>query len=235
MFDSAMNYIFRNSVLDYANGGDARASYRNLELLRENYPPQALHALMNLLSSHDTARSLHVFGAKEGADAAAVALAKQRLRLALFFMFSYPGAPAIFYGDEAGVTGGEDPFNRGTYPWADLGGTPDESLRAYVSSLAKMRREHPVLSHGALEAPLLLDEHVVVLLRREGGAWAVTAVNNAAEPKRVHVQLRAGAPAEFRDALSDARQRPDGRGMIEFEVPPMSGVALVYDALTALR
>jgi hypothetical protein len=41
MFDSTMNYIFRNSVLDYASGGDARAAYRNLELLRENYPPQA--------------------------------------------------------------------------------------------------------------------------------------------------------------------------------------------------
>jgi len=235
MFDSTMNYVFRNSVLDYANGGDARASYRNLELLRENYPPQSLHAAMNLLSSHDTARSLHLFGFKDGADASAIALAKQRLRLAMFFMFSYPGAPAIFYGDEVGVTGGEDPFNRGTYPWTDLGGRPDESLHGYVAALAKMRREHPVLSHGALEAPLLLDEHVVALLRRADGAWAITAVNNAAEAKRVRVQLPADAPAEFRDALGDARFRPDAKGVVEFEVPPMSGVALVYDALTALR
>jgi len=235
MFDSTMNYVFRTSVLDYANGADARASYRSLELLRENYPPQALHAAMNLLSSHDTARSLHVFGAKDGADAAAIALAKQRLRLALFFQFTYPGAPTVFYGDEVGVTGGDDPYNRVTYPWADLGGQPDASLLAYVTSLAKMRRDHPVLSHGSLEAPLQLDEHVVALLRRAEGAWALTAVNNAAEAKRVRVPLPAGAPAEFRDALSDARHRADGKGMIEFEVPAMSGVALVYGASTALR
>jgi len=73
MFDSTMNYIFRNSLLDYANGGDARASYRNLEMMRENYPPQALHALMNLLSTHDTARSLHLFGYKDGASAEEIA------------------------------------------------------------------------------------------------------------------------------------------------------------------
>jgi glycosidase len=235
MFDSTMNYIFRNSVLDYANGGDARASYRNLELLRENYPPQSLHALMNLLSTHDTARSLHLFGWKEGATPEAIALAKQRLRLAMFFQFSYPGAPAIFYGDEVGVTGGEDPYNRGTYPWAELGGQPDMALHDYVTSLAKMRREHPVLSHGTLEAPLLLDEHAVVLLRRADGAWALTAVNNGAEAKHVRIQLPADAPAEFRDALSDARYLRGAEGAIEFEVPPMSGVALVYDARTALR
>jgi glycosidase len=122
MFDSTMNYIFRNSVLDYANGGDARASYRNLELLRENYPPQSLHVLMNLLSTHDTARSLHLFGYDDGeADAAKVALGKQRLRLAIFFQFTYPGSPAIFYGDEVGLTGGDDPFNRGTYRWRRCG------------------------------------------------------------------------------------------------------------------
>jgi glycosidase len=235
MFDSTMNYIFRNSLLDYANGGDARAAYRNLELVRENYPPQALHALMNLLSTHDTARSLHLFGWKEGADAAAIELAKQRLRLAMFFQFTYPGAPTIFYGDEVGVTGGEDPFNRGTYPWADLGGKPDMALHGYVASLAKLRREHPVLSHGSLEAPIYLDEHVVVLLRRVDDAWAVTAVNNANEAKTVAVKLPSGAPGAFRDALSGMRLRPGADGTLSFEVQAMSGVALFYDSRVAPR
>jgi hypothetical protein len=76
---------------------------------------------------------------------------------------------------------------------------------------------------------------VVVLLRRDGGAWAVTATNNSSAPRTVHVQLPAGAPGEFRDALSDARVRPGADGSLSFEVPPMSGVALVYDAVTALR
>jgi glycosidase len=235
-FDSTMNYVFRNSVLDYARGGDARAAYRNLELLRENYPPQALHALMNLLSTHDTARSLHLLGYADGeTDAAKIALAKQRFRLALFFQFTYPGAPALFYGDEVGLTGGDDPYNRGTYPWADLGGAPDVQLLEYVRSLGQLRREHPVLARGSLDAPLYLDEHVVVLLRRAEGAWALTTVNNGAAPAKLHLQLPSGAPREFRDGISDVRHLADAAGWIELEVPATSGIALVYDARTALR
>ena len=226
MFDSTMNYIFRNSVLDYANGGDARAAYRNLELLRENYPPQALHALMNLLSTHDTARSLHLFGWKEGASDAEIALAKQRLRLAMFFQFTYPGAPTIYYGDEVGVTGGEDPFNRGTYPWADLGGKPDLGLRDYVSFLAKLRRDNPVLSHGSLQAPIHLDEHVVVLLRRDGDAWAITAVNNAREDATVRVTLPPDAPTWWWDLWLAPRGGLSSEGGLELHIPAMSGTVL---------
>jgi glycosidase len=109
-FDSTMNYIFRNAVQDYANGADARVIYRNIELMRENYPPQAFYASMNLLSTHDSARALFDFGFRDDkTDAGAIALAKQRLRLAAFFQMTFPGAPAVFYGDEVGVTGGEDP------------------------------------------------------------------------------------------------------------------------------
>jgi cyclomaltodextrinase len=130
-FDSTMNYIFRDAVLDYANGGDAQLMVANLEEMREAYPPQTFSALMNLLSTHDTARSLHMFGDVDGkATPEQVALAKQKLRLAVFFQMTYPGSPAIFYGDEVGVTGGPDPMNRGTYPWADRGGHPDNALLA---------------------------------------------------------------------------------------------------------
>ena len=77
MFDSTMNYIFRNSVLECASGGDARALNANLELMREHYPPPALYALMNLLSTHDQARSLNVLG-DLGRDPAAAELASAR-------------------------------------------------------------------------------------------------------------------------------------------------------------
>jgi glycosidase len=194
-------------------------------MMRENYPPQALHVLMNLLSTHDTARSLHLFGWKEGASAGAIALAKQRLRLAMFFQFTYPGAPAIFYGDEVGLTGGEDPFNRGTYPWADKGGAPDMALHDYVASLAKLRRENPVLSHGSLDAPIYLDEHVVVLLRRDGDSWAVTAVNNAPEDATVRVTLPPEAPGWWHDLLVP-RGGVSSEGGLEIRIPAMSGTVL---------
>jgi glycosidase len=209
-FDSTMNYIFRNAVLDYAAGGDAHRMVANLEHIREAYPPQSFEALMNLLSTHDTARSLHVLGDVDGQSTPEqVALAKRRFELALLFQMTYPGSPAIFYGDEVGVTGGPDPMNRGTYPWADLGGHPDTALLADVRRLTKMRRDWPVLRHGALRAPLHVDDHVVVLARTlamPGGStqWSVTATNNGDAPQQVDVPLPAdAAPARWWSLLDD--------------------------------
>jgi glycosidase len=236
MFDSTMNYIFRNAVLDYAGGGDARKSAASLELLREAYPAPAFHALMNLLSSHDVARSLHVLGWHDGAggapradDPATVALAKQRLRLAMFFQMTYPGAPAIFYGDEVGMTGGDDPYNRGPYPWPDQGGQPDLALLAEVKALVAMRKAHPVFARGTLDAPLLVDAHRIVLLRRLGDAWAVTATSNDAAAASVRVQLPPGAPHRFRDARTGAVHVADAAGRLDLALPAMAGLALVAD------
>jgi glycosidase len=230
MFDSTMNYIFRNSVLAYAAGGDARELVAQLELVREHYPPPAFHALMNLLSSHDQPRSLHELGWRSetdsDADRAAESRAKRRLALAVFFQMSYPGAPAVYYGDEVGVTGGADPDNRRPYPWPDLGGRPDEALHALFRRLIAMRREHAVLRRGELHAPLHVDAEVVVLLRRLGERWAVTATNNAEQPRTVSVTLPAEAPAGFVDALTGERVRAHAR-RLEFAVPAVFGSALV--------
>ena len=226
-FDSTMNYIFRNAVLDYANGVKATSAYESLEYIREAYPPQSLHALMNLLSSHDVARSLHVFGYEEGSDAKAVALAKQRLRLAWFFQMTYPGAPAVYYGDEVGVTGGNDPFNRASYPWADLGGVPDEALLADFQRLVAMRKQHAVLRRGSLSAPLHIDDHVLVLSRQQGSALAIVATNNGNEAATVSIELPTGTGATtFVDALSGASTRSAGRHLT-IVVPAMFGTALI--------
>lgn len=191
-FDSTMNYIFRNAVLEFAAGADARATVRNLELLREHYPPQAHSALMNLLSSHDTARSLHVLG--EGEGEGALALAKRRLLLAAFVQMTYPGSPAIYYGDEVGLSGGDDPMNRRTYPWPDRGGTPDLALRAQFKALLALRSAERVLRRGSLDAPLHVDEHTIVWWRRDGDALALVAANGADVAREIEVSLPSGAP-----------------------------------------
>ena len=226
-FDSTMNYIFRNTVLAYAGGGDAAMLYRQIELMREAYPPQAFHALMNLLSTHDQARSLHVLGWTEGAGEEAIALAKRRFRLALLFQMVFPGSPAIYYGDEVGVTGGDDPFNRATYPWPDQGGHPDLDLRAYVRSLTTLRHAEPVLRRGSLAEPLFADENVIVLLRRLGDRWAITATSNAERPRTVDVMLPAGAPGGmWRDALTQADASvTDGR--LRLNLPALGGQVLL--------
>ena len=228
MFDSTMNYIFRNALLDYAAGGDARRFYANIELLRENYPPQAFNALMNLLSTHDSARSLHVLGDHGAASAAAeVALARRRFLLAVLFQMTFPGSPAVFYGDEVGVTGGDDPFNRGTYPWADLGGKPDLLMLTQFKRLIALRHEHAVLRRGSLSAPIHLDQHVVVLLRSLGDEVAIVAVNNSAVAQHVSLTLPEDlAGGAWVDALDGAKASASGRELA-VTIPALYGAVLI--------
>ncbi|MEO7252134.1 MAG: glycoside hydrolase family 13 protein, partial [Arenimonas sp.] len=227
-FDSTMNYIFRDAVLAYAKGGDARVASEVLEYLREVYPPQSFHALMNLLSTHDVARSLALFGYASATDSPEqVALAKQKLRLAAFFQMVYPGAPAIYYGDEVGVTGGEDPFNRATSPWPDRGGKPDLALLADYKRMLAVRKATPVLRRGELLAPLHVDEHVIVLGRRDGKDWAVTATNNADAPATVEIALPAECSAmDFEDALTHERVVAVA-GRLRLVVPARFGAVLL--------
>jgi cyclomaltodextrinase / maltogenic alpha-amylase / neopullulanase len=232
-FDATMNYIFRDAVLDYANGGDARKLAANLEEMREAYPPQSFAASMNLLSTHDTARSLHVLGDVAGqATPEQVALAKQKFRLAVFFQMTYPGSPAIFYGDEVGVTGGPDPLNRGTYPWADRGGHPDNALLADFRRLTQLRRDLPVLRRGKLMAPLHVDDHVLVLARRDANKVAITATNNADSLQVLTLPVPRGASLlGWTDALTQAPAPVDvATRSLTLVIPARSGVVLVSGA-----
>ncbi len=224
MFDSTMNYIFRNVVLDYAAGGKARALYPNIELMREAYPPQAFYALMNLLSTHDQARALHHFGWHDDTqDPAVIARAKQRLLLAVFWQMTFPGAPTVYYGDEVGVTGGDDPYNRATYPWPDEGGKPDLALRAEFKRLIALRNTHAVLRRGSIEAPLYIDDEVIVWLRRHEGQVALVAVNNALQARQLSLSLPADlAGATLADA-DDGGVLTAGPGPLRLQVPALAG------------
>lgn len=228
MFDSTMNYVFRNAVLDYAAGGRAQDFVAQMEWLREAYPPQAYRALMNLVSSHDVARALHVLGwTDDHADAATVARAKRRLLLATFIQMTMPGAPSIYYGDEVGMTGGDDPYNRGPYPWPDLGGKPDLALRAEFKRLIALRREQAVLRRGTPLAPLRVDGHLVVQPTVMGDVVAIRALNNADEARRIVVPLPpALRRAAFVDALGGSRAAVDD-DRLRIDLPPLGGVLLI--------
>lgn len=227
-FDSSMNYIFRSTVLDYAAGGKANALYHNIEYMRETYPAQSFYAMMNLLSSHDQPRALFHFGyADETSTPEAITSAKQKLRLALFFQAMFPGAPTIYYGDEVGVTGGEDPLNRATYPWADEGGTPDLDLLKDVKKLLQVRNQNAVLRQGSLSAPLVLDEHVIVLARQLGKTWAFSATNNGQAAKTITVKIPTeAAKLAFLDPLTGEQTRAEN-GMLKIQIPAQFGTVLI--------
>jgi glycosidase len=124
-----------------------------------------------------------------------------------------------------GLGGGDDPYNRAPYPWADEGGRPDDALLSFFKRMTQLRHDLPVLRHGTLTAPLHVDDHVVVLARRDGKTAAITATNNG--PRARTVRVRLPFPAE---RLRDAFDGPDvavADGTIQLTVPPMLGRVLV--------
>jgi cyclomaltodextrinase / maltogenic alpha-amylase / neopullulanase len=240
-FDSSMNYIFRNAVLDFAGGTDARRVWPTMEHLREAYPPQAFHAMMNLLSSHDQARSLHVLGwhgtqppAQPNAAAnAEYAIAKRRYLLAVTMQMTWPGAPAIYYGEEVGLGGGDEPLNRLAYPWADQGGTPDLDLRNAVRTLTHLRRDHPVLSRGNVGAPLHIDHDTVAVLRsleRNGTrSDALVAWNNQDSARSITFATPLAEGTRLRGLLNAEDSIVGKEGRVSFSIPALSGVVLSTD------
>lgn len=153
--DSTMNYPWRTAILNYIRGlDDGSALGETIMTIAENYPPQVLSCVMNLLGSHDTPRILTALvddfrGSREEKAVRTLSpedrkTALERLRVAAFLQFTLPGMASIYYGDEAGMEGFDDPFCRRTYPW----GREDTALRAYYRSLCRLKKELPALRHG---------------------------------------------------------------------------------------
>ena len=164
--DSVMHYPFRELILAFLRGEQAAESVcdRFWEL-KEHYPPEHLLSVMNLLGSHDRERVLTLLGGD-----------KKALRQALFLLFAFPGVPCIYYGDEAGMTGGADPWNRATFPW----GAEDEELQAYVRELAALYHAEPLLRSGGYE-PLFFGEDVLGCRRFDEGREILALINRSEE------------------------------------------------------
>jgi len=158
VLDSCMNYPFRTTILRFVTGQDDGQTFRETVMtVAENYPPQVLSCNMNLLGSHDTPRILtalvddFVGGREEYArrqlSPAQKELAAERLLMASFLQYTLPGAPCIYYGDEAGMEGHTDPFNRRPYPW----GREDAALLAHFRALGALRKALLPLQLGDIQ------------------------------------------------------------------------------------
>lgn len=179
--DSVMNYPFKEAIIAYTMNGDVKAFIEAVGVILENYPKQSLDTLMNLVDSHDTVRALTALSGvtppeskRERADFSldddSYAAAKRRLCFASTLQYTLPGVPCVFYGDEAGVQGFEDPLNRGTYPW----GQEDSELVAHYRALGKMRAKYAELLKG--ETHFVHDDKLLVFVRkREDGVITVYA------------------------------------------------------------
>ena len=191
--DSCMNYPFRTAILNFIKGlDDGRGLAETVMTIAENYPPQVLLCNMNLLGTHDTPRILTALvddfeGSREELAKRHLShnqyyTAQERLMLASFLQFTLPGAPSIYYGDEAGMEGGKDPFNRRTYPW----GREDTDLRDHFLRLGRLRRDWEALRLGDISFFQAGDRKIGfrrtvpgqklrIYLNRSSDAWEVPA------------------------------------------------------------
>lgn len=180
--DSVMNYPLKDGIISYVKYGDTERLAETMSRLCQNYPKPVLDCLMNILGTHDTMRILTVLGGEqlpEGKQAMSeFSLTAEerrrgitRLKIASALLYTLPGVPCIYYGDEAGMEGGSDPFCRGCYPW----GHEDARLRNWYKKLGEIRQRLPVFKSGSYE--LIMARDGVFAFRRKGGGDVITAAN----------------------------------------------------------
>ena len=156
--DAVMNYPFRTAIIDFVRHGKSEALAQTVESIVENYPPEVLHCLMNVLSTHDSVRIITALAGKDlGTDPPRNLQAITRmndkrwehgirlLKIASLIQMTLPGVPSIYYGDEAGTEGYKDPFNRTCFPW----GRENADLLAWYKKIIQIRLTHEIYKTGS--------------------------------------------------------------------------------------
>lgn len=184
--DGTMNYPFMNAIIAYVRDGDEKFFKDTVQSILENYPKETVYCLMNSLGTHDTVRIInalsdvrahgwsktHKLGYK--LPDSEYEKAKKKLYLASVLQFTLPGIPSIFYGDEAGLQGFDDPINRRPYPW----GSEDKEILDHYRKLGRIRRENRAVFSGGFN---MRDENGLVAYERAGGDDEILIAVNAGE------------------------------------------------------
>ena len=196
--DGVMNYPIRTGIIDFLTSGQYSSLMYALTDIIDNAPARVRNMQMNLLGTHDTERILTVLGgehsggrsneylSKKKMNDLERGIAKRRLRMAYTILATVPGIPAIFYGDEAGLEGYHDPFNRMPYPW----GREDHNLIGHFRQLGKIRSENDVYKEGAFEL-IHLNSDALVFKRCSDEHSYITFVNNTKQFVKVEFSDKA--------------------------------------------
>jgi len=183
--DSVMNYPFREAIIGYVKGGSAENLENSIMTIMENYPKPTIDVLMNFVSTHDIERAINRLAGENCDDKSKDWMAekylspeeyergKNLLKAAMALQFFLPGVPSIYYGDEAGLQGYKDPFNRRCYPW----GNEDKELIEYTKELSRVRKSISSMKDG--RTYFVYHDENVVAFTRTGETDAVVFVNRS--------------------------------------------------------
>ncbi len=186
--DGVMNYVFKKAILGFlTHEFDAETFAEKVMTIIENYPKCSLDTCLTLIGSHDTVRAINALsGADGGADKEArknyrltpeeYETGKKRLILASCLQYFLPGVPSVYYGDETGMQGFEDPINRRPFPKAE---ERDEEILAHYRYLGKFRKENrkafteQAFVFGKGEEVIIERESLRLRLNRSFGSFLI--------------------------------------------------------------
>lgn len=206
-FDSIMNYPLRHLMIHFIlgkiNGSDV---YRALYSLYENYPREVFYSLLNMIGTHDTPRIRTVMKAEiplEISDQAKEYFTLARFRLLLLWQFTFPGVPHLYYGDEAGIEGMNDPDNRRTFPW----GKENRKILSCYKRMIRLRRSLPPFHQADWEPFAFGDEGFGYRLvwKALGKALLVLLNRNMKEDLIVNLPTFKSQPKSIQNLLTGDR------------------------------
>ncbi len=246
-FDAVMNYQFADAAIRWIGYKQRKISVgefdRRLAELRLAYPIEATQAMMNLMSSHDTDRLVSMLlnpdrtydaenreqSNKNYDNRKPDAVHYKRARLIALLQMTYVGAPMIYYGDEVGMWGPDDPSNRKPMLWQDLGeyegrgNEVHEEQLAHYRRVGALRRAYPALRTGSFRTLLTDDEADLIVFLREDEDSQVLVALNAAE-KTARFELPDGK--DWKLVFGAAKASSAGGGS-RAKVPAISGLVWV--------
>ncbi len=225
--DSVMNYPVRSALIEFLMQKDAKGLALALSTIWEHYPREIVHAVMNLLGTHDTMRIITVLAGdpREWYTNSELAVKKMTpeqyargvrlVKLGYMINATIPGIPSIYYGDEAGVEGYSDPFNRLPFPW----GREDLDLLSFYRGIGRIRRENDVYKTGELYLCHFDINGFFMFGRGNGKTTIYTAANRS---DAVIVLELYNVEFDILITSGDVTDTGDGRVLI----PPMAGALI---------
>jgi len=218
-FDGLMNYPLREAILRILHSGTLEISQfaTKVETLLTAYPTENINSMYNPLGSHDTERLF----TKVECDT-------QKAKLAFLFQFAYPGAPAIYYGDEVGLQGGKDPDCRRAFPWDQSSWNLE--LFYWVKTLVSLRNRFPAIRKGNFTSVYSDDSSgYYVFSRRFGDEQIVVAINVSNQSQPVEIPVSKIGWTDGRQVLDLFTNKKTNiiRDSMHLSLAPWSGTWLI--------
>ncbi|MDP4143696.1 MAG: alpha-amylase family glycosyl hydrolase [Bacillota bacterium] len=236
MYDSLINYRFTNAVLGFIAGRDfgnyewnGITTVKLLEQIREQYPEDAFYSMFNLVDSHDTQRAISAIdGYKKGEPAIAntpTERAYRLMKLLALFQVTYPGVPCIYYGDETGLPGADDPDNRRAMPW----GRGNKELVLWYSTIINIRNKYDIFRNGYMKW-INVTTDFIVFARYNGKEQVVVLLNRGGEMRNYTLDISNAVfcTDKLTDAITGREYRIDN-GKIFIDIEKEWGTILVTD------